>query len=394
MKKKAGLETLLISGGYDGDEKTGSLAIPIYRTAAYAFKDTEDARALFAGEKEGFIYSRINNPTVDILEKRMALAEGGEAGLAASSGMAAILLVAAHLAKNGGEIVSSDRIYGGTFNLFNKTLRGLNVCARFVKNPYQIDDWAREISANTRFLYVETPSNPTLDILDIQKLAELAKERRLILVVDNTVATPALQTPLKLGADIVIHSLTKYIAGNGTDVGGMIVGKKELIDKIRQEEYRDFGPCLNPEAAWLFLLGLETLTLRMRKHCQNALKIAKFLRKHPKVLKVNYPGLPDHPLHAIGKKQMKGFSGLLSFELKGTFEQAKKFIESLALCRHVANLGDSKTLAIHPASTTHEQLGIEGRKQAKIPETMIRMSIGLENAADIIEDVKSALSKI
>ncbi|HCB36170.1 TPA: methionine gamma-lyase, partial [Candidatus Azambacteria bacterium] len=205
----------------------------------------------------------------------------------------------------------SDRIYGGTFNLFNKTLRGLNVCARFVKNPYQIDDWAREISANTRFLYVETPSNPTLDILDIQKLAGLAKERRLILVVDNTVATPALQTPLKLGADIVIHSLTKYIAGNGTDIGGMIVGKKELIDKIRQEEYRDFGPCLNPEAAWLFLLGLETLTLRMRKHCQNALKVAKFLRKHPKVLKVNYPGLPDHPLHAIGKKQMKGFSGLL-----------------------------------------------------------------------------------
>ena len=174
----------------------------------------------------------------------------------------------------------------------------------------------------------------------------------------------------------------------------MIVGKKELIDKIRQEEYRDFGPCLNPEAAWLFLLGLETLTLRMKKHCQNALKIAKFLRKHPKVLKVNYPGLPEHPLHAIGKKQMKGFSGLLSFELKGTFEQAKKFIESLSLCRHVANLGDSKTLAIHPASTTHEQLGIEGRKQAKIPETMIRMSIGLENAADIIEDVKSALSKI
>ena len=394
MKKKARLETLLISGGYNGDEKTGSLAIPIYRTAAYAFKDTEDARRLFAGEKEGFIYSRINNPTVDILEKRMALAEGGEAGLAASSGMAAILLVAAHLAKNGGEIVSSDRIYGGTFNLFNKTLRGLNVCARFVKNPYQIDDWAREISANTRFLYVETPSNPTLDILDIQKLAEFAKEQRLPLVVDNTVATPALQTPLKLGADIVIHSLTKYIAGNGTDIGGMIVGKKELIDKIRQEEYRDFGPCLNPEAAWLFLLGLETLTLRMRKHCQNALKVAKFLRKHPKVLKVNYPGLPDHPLHAIGKKQMKGFSGLLSFELKGTFEQAKKFIESLSLCRHVANLGDSKTLAIHPASTTHEQLGIEGRKQAKIPETMIRMSIGLENAADIIEDVKSALSKI
>src|SRR3989338_7125981 len=201
---------------------------------------------LFRGGRKGSFYIPKKNPPGGILEKRMALAEGGEAGLAASSGMAAILLVAAHIAKNGGEIVSSDRIYGGTFNLFNKTLRGLNVCARFVKNPYQIDDWAREISANTRFLYVETPSNPTLDILDIQKLAGLAKERRLPLVVDNTVATPALQTPLKLGADIVIHSLTKYIAGNGTDIGGMIVGKKELIDKIRQEEYRDFGPCLNP----------------------------------------------------------------------------------------------------------------------------------------------------
>lgn len=393
-KKKPASETLMISGGYEGDGKTGSLAVPIYRTAAYEFADAEHARQLFAGEKEGFVYSRINNPTVDVLEKRMALAEEGDAGLATSSGMAAIMLTAIHLAKNGGEIVSSDRVYGGTFNLFNKTLPGLGIATKFIEDPYRLDDWEKAITQKTRFLYVETPSNPTLDILDIKKLARLAKSRSIPLVVDSTVATPALQNPLVLGADVVIHSLTKYIAGNGTDIGGIVIGKKDLINKMRLEEYRDTGPCLNPEAAWLFLLGLETLSLRMKKHCQNALAVAKFLNRHPRVGKVNYPGLPDHPLHGLGKKQMKGFSGLLSFEIKGTFQQAKTFIESLRLCKHVANLGDSKTLAIHPASTTHEQLGQEGRVKAKIGETMIRMSIGLESDGDIIDDINSALQKI
>lgn len=393
MRKKR-IETLLISGGYEGDEKTGALAVPIYRTAAYKFINTESAEEIFAGEKEGFVYSRINNPTVDVLEKRMSLAENGEAGLATSSGMSAIALLAIHLAKDGGEIVSSDRIYGGTFNLFNKTLRSLGINVNFVDNPCKIDCWTQTITNKTRFLYLETPTNPTLDIFDIQKLTRLANSYNLPIVIDNTIATPILQNPLNLGADIVVHSLTKYIGGNGTDLGGIIIGKKEMIDKIRSEEYRDMGPCLSPESAFMFLLGLETLSVRMERHCKNALKVAKFLEKQLQISVVNYPGLINHPLNQTAKKQMKGFGGLLSFEINGTSEQTKIFIESLRLCSHVANLGDTKTLVIHPASTTHEQLGVKGRKNAGIPETLVRMSVGLEHPNDIIADIKSALKKI
>ncbi len=388
------LETKALHAGYIPREPDFSRTVPLYQSVAHLFRDTKHAARLFEAKEEGFIYSRMNNPTVDVFEKRMAALEGAEAALATSSGMSAIFMVALHLAGTGEEIVSSDRVYGGTFHLFHDTLPRFGIKVRFVKNPHDVISWQEGISKKTKFLFVETPSNPQVEVFDISALAELAHKQKLPLVVDSTVATPVLQQPLNLGADIVVHSATKYICGNGTALGGVIVGKKKLLDEIRCGVYRDIGPAMAPFNAWLFILGLETLSLRMPAHSENALKVAQFLEAHPKVKKVYYPGLLSSPFRKLVEKQMKGMaSSLLAFEIKGPRSRGAKFIESLKLISHLANLGDNKTLAIHPASTTHQQLPADALTKTGISETMIRMSIGLEDAQDIIYDIKQALNK-
>jgi O-acetylhomoserine/O-acetylserine sulfhydrylase-like pyridoxal-dependent enzyme len=350
---------------------------------------------LFLGKEEGFIYGRMNNPTVDIFEKRMAALEDAEAGLATASGMSGIFMLAAYFLRQGQEVVSSDRVYGGTFHLFHDTLPRFGIQVRFVKNPHDPASWDAAVSKKTRFLFVETPSNPRGEVFDIEALAKVAHAHNLPLVVDSTIGTPALQRPIALGADIVVHSATKYICGNGTALGGIILGKKKLMDEIRQGVYRDIGPSLAPFNAWLFILGLETLSYRMPAHSANALLVAEFSEKHQKVKAVYYPGLISSPYRALVEKQMGGMaSSLMAFEVRGGRKSGAKFIESLKLISHLANLGDNKTLAIHPASTTHQQLPKKDLEKVGISDTMIRLSVGLEDADDILSDIKQALSKI
>lgn len=390
-----GFKTKSLHSSYTPSDPDFSRAVPLYQSVAHLFRDTKHAANLFTAKEEGFIYSRINNPTVDIFEKRMAELEGAEAGLATSSGMAAIFMVASHLAGQGDEIVSSDRAYGGTFHLFKDTLPRFGIKTSFVKNPHDIKSWKSAITKKTKFVFVETPSNPQMEAFDIAALAELARKHALPLIVDSTIATPALQQPILYGADVVIHSATKYICGNGTALGGIVLGKKKVMDEIRAGVYRDIGPALAPFNAWLFILGLETLSYRMEALSQNALKVAQFLEGHPKVKKVYYPGLQSSPYRELVDKQMCGMaSSLMAFEVRGKRKNGARFIDSLKLVSHVANLGDNKTLAIHPASTTHQQLPLKDLKKVGISDTMIRMSIGLEDVEDIINDIKQALSKI
>ncbi len=389
-KKKMGFNTRAIHSGYPRGDKQ-SCAVPIFQTAAYHFLDTENAARIFRGEAEGFVYSRINNPTVDVLEKKMADLEGAEAGLCSATGMSAIFMAVIHLAQAGDELVSGNRVYGGTFHLFSETLKKMGINVKFADDVNDLSKWEALITDKTKFIYAETPGNPTNEIVDIAALAEMAKKHGIPLVIDNTICTPALQNPIELGADIVVHSLTKYIGGMGTTLGGAVLGKKEFIDKIRMEGFRDIGPSLQAIDAWFILQGTKTLELRMKKHSENALKVAEFLENHPAVEKVNYVGLPSHPQYELGKKQMRGASSLFSFELKGGMDAGIKFIDSLDIIGHMANLGDVKTLAIHPASTTHQQLGEEERKKAGITDGMVRISVGIEDIEDIIEDLENSL---
>ena len=376
MKHK--FNTKALHGGYTPSGADRSRVVPLHQSVAYLFSDTKEAAALFEGKQEGFIYGRINNPTVDIFEKRMAELEGAEAGLGTSSGMAAIFMIAAHLAQSGDEIVSSNRVYGGTFHLFCNTLPRFGIKVRFVNAPNKASAWESKINKKTKFLFVETPSNPKSEVFDVTSIAKIAHSHRLPLAVDSTVATPVFLNPIALGADIVIHSATKYISGNSTALGGIVLGKKKMIDDMRAKEYRDIGPSMSPFNAWLLLLGLETLPTRMERHSANAADVAGFLNNHPKVKAVHYAG----------------FSSLMALEVRGGRKEGAKFIESLKLVSHAAHLGDSRTLAIHPASTTHQQLPKRDLKKIGISESMIRMSVGLEDIDDIIGDIKQALSKI
>jgi O-acetylhomoserine (thiol)-lyase len=395
MRDSKKFKTKALHAAYSPSSPDFSRAVPLYQSVAHLFRDVKHAADLFEAKEEGFIYSRINNPTVDIFEKRMAVLEGAQAGLATSSGMAAVFMIASYLAKSGDEIVSCDRVYGGTFHLYQDTLPRFGIKVRFVKNPHDIKSWEASISKRTKFLFLETPSNPKMEVFDIGAIAKLAHKHKFPLVVDSTIATPALQRPIELGADVVMHSATKYICGNGTALGGIILGKKKMMDAIRGGVYRDIGPALAPFNAWLFILGLETLSYRMPAHSANALLVAEFLEKHPKVKKVYYPGLLSSPYRKLVDKQMSGMaSSLMAFEVKGTRRSGARFIESLKLISHLANLGDNKTLAIHPASTTHQQLPAKDLAKVGISDTMIRMSVGLEDIDDIISDIKQALTKI
>jgi len=418
-------ESKCVHAGQVPDPTTGARVVPIYQTTSYNFKDTEHAARLFALDEIGFIYTRIMNPTTDVFEKRMAELEGGVGALATASGQAAITFAILNITKQGENIVSSASLYGGTYTLFAYTFKKMGIDVKFV-DPQDVSNFEKAIDEKTRLLYAESMGNPKNDIIDIENLAKIAHKYNIPLIIDNTVTTPYLFRPIEWGADIVVHSATKFIGGHGNSIGGVIVdsgkfnwnnGKfpeltepdpayhgikyvekfKEFayIVKARVQLLRDLGSCLSPFNAFLFLTGLETLHLRMQRHSDNALKVAEFLSSHPKVSWVNYPGLPSHPYHKLGKKYFhNGFGAILGFGVKGGYEVAKRVINSVKLCSHLANIGDSKTLIIHPASTTHQQLTPEEQKQAGVTKDFIRLVVGIENVDDIIEDLDNVLQKV
>ncbi|HBZ79680.1 MULTISPECIES: homocysteine synthase [Brevibacillus] len=415
-------ETLAVHGGQEVDPVTGSRAVPIYQTTSYVFRDTEHAANLFALKEFGNIYTRIMNPTQDAFEKRVALLEGGVGALATSSGQAAITFSILNIAQAGDEIVASSSLYGGTYNLFAHTLPRLGIKVHFVdqSNP---DNFRAFINDNTKALFCETIGNPRIDVADLQAIADIAHENGVPLIVDNTFASPILTRPFEHGADIVVHSTTKFIGGHGTAIGGIIVdsgkfdwnngkfpglttpdpsyhgvvyteavGPLAYIIKARVQLQRDIGAAVAPINSFLFLQGLETLHLRMERHSQNALAVAKFLAEHPAVEWVSYPGLEGDANYALAQKYLpKGAGAILTFGIRGGVQAGKTLIESVKLFSHLANVGDSKSLVIHPASTTHQQMNEAEQLTAGVTPGLIRLSVGTEAIEDIIGDLKQAL---
>ncbi|MGJ7504009.1 bifunctional O-acetylhomoserine aminocarboxypropyltransferase/cysteine synthase [Variovorax sp. ZT5P49] len=419
------LETITIHGGYSPDPTTKSVAVPIYQTAAYAFDDTQHGADLFDLKVAGNIYTRIMNPTNDVLEKRVAALEGGVGALAVASGMAAITYAIQTVAEAGDNIISVAKLYGGTYNLFAHTLPRFGITTRFAGH----DDVAgieALIDARTKAVFCESIGNPAGNIVDIRALADVAHKHGVPLIVDNTVATPMLCRPFEHGADIVVHSLTKYMGGHGTSIGGIVVdsgsfpwrenaarfsmlntpdpsyhgvtyteafGVAAFIGRCRVVPLRNTGAALSPFNAFLILQGLETLALRMERHTENALKVATFLREHPAVSWVKYAGLTDHPEHELAKRYMGGRpASILSFGVKGGHEAGARFIDALKLFVRLVNIGDAKSLACHPASTTHRQLDEKELEEAGVPRDMVRLSVGIEHCDDLLDDLTQALA--
>ncbi len=423
MDEDLRFDSLCVHGGQEADPTTLARAVPIYQTTSYLFKDADHAANLFALKEFGNIYTRIMNPTSDVLEKRMALLEGGVGALALASGQAAETLTILNIAKSGEEIISSASLYGGTVTLFSSTLKKMGINTIFV-DPTDPENFKRAITPKTRLIFGETVGNPKLDVLDIEAVAKISHEAGIPLVIDNTVPTPVLCRPFEWGADIVVHSATKYIGGHGTSIGGVIVdsgnfnwangnfpeytepdpsyhgvsyvesfGNLAFIIKARVQLLRDMGPAMSPFNSFLFLQGLETIHVRMKKHCENAAKVADFLTGHPKVNWVCFPGLEKHDTYDLAKKYMSGgFSGLIGFGIEGGYEAGRAFINNVKLLSLLANIGDSKSLVIHPSSTTHQQLTPEDQLAAGVTPEFIRLSIGIEDPLDIIEDIDQALA--
>lgn len=363
---------------------------PIFVTSSYVFANARQAQARFSGEEAGNIYSRFTNPTVRTFEQRLAALEGGERCIATASGMAAIMSLAMGLLKAGDHLVCSRAVFGNTVLLFKNFFAKFGVDTTFV-DLTDLHAWERAIRPNTRLLFLETPSNPLTEIVDIAALSQLAKAHDCLLVVDNVFCTPALQRPLQLGADLVVHSATKYLDGQGRCVGGAIVGSQGLLDQEVYPFLRTGGAAMSPFNAWVFLTGLETLAIRMRAHCQNALRLAQWLESHPRVERVYYPGLPSHPQYELAQKQQKEGGGIVSFVVKGGQQGAWNVIDQTRLLSITANLGDVKTTITHPATTTHGRLSPEERMEAGITDGLLRISVGLEDIADIIADLERGL---
>ena len=393
-KKDIGFNTRSIHAGNQASNPYGALNPPIFMTSTFAFESLEESEAIFSGQKEGFVYTRGNNPTLKILERKMADLEYGEDAIAFSSGMAAISSVILSLVKTGDEIISSKTIYGSAFGLMNRLLPRLGIKTNFIDLSV-VEDIEKLINKNTKVIYFETPSNPSLGLVDIEKVVRIAKKHDIKVVVDNTFATPYFQNPLRLGADVVIHSATKYISGHGDVIAGIAIsGDKEYCDYLRYEYMCDLGGVMSPFNGWLLLRGLKTLGVRMQMHQKNAMEIAKFLKTHPKVKRVIYPGLEDFPQHELAKKQMRGFGGIVSFEINGDFKMASSLMNKFELCSLAVSLGDAETLVEHPASMTHRDYPRENLHEFGFSDILIRISSGLEDARDIISDIDNALSKI
>jgi O-acetylhomoserine (thiol)-lyase len=424
-ERKLGFDTLQVHAGQEPDPTTGSRAVPIYQTSSYVFNDADHAANLFALKESGNIYTRIGNPTTDVFEKRIAALEGGVGALAVASGSSAITYAILNIANCGDEIISASTLYGGTYNLFACVLPRLGIKVNFV-NPDNPQNFRSAINEKTKALYVETIGNPGINLVDISAIAEIAHENGIPLIIDNTFGTPYLIKPFDFGADVVVHSATKFIGGHGTSIGGVIVdsgkfdwaasgkfpgftepdpsyhgikyaealGNLAYITKARVQLLRDTGACLSPFNAFLFLQGLETLSLRVERHVYNTRKIVKFLSDHPQVSWVNYPELENSKYFELSKKYLpKGAGSIFTFGIKGGLEAGKKFINSLEIFSLLANVADAKSLVIHPASTTHAQLDEKAQATAGVTPDMVRVSIGIEDVEDLIFDLDQALKK-
>jgi len=424
-ERKLGFDTLQVHAGQKPDPTTGSRAVPIYQTTSYVFRDTEHGANLFALKEPGNIYTRIMNPTNDVLEQRMAALEGGVAALAVASGSAAITYSILNIAGAGDEIVAASTLYGGTYNLFAVTLPRLGIKTVFV-DPDDPGNFRRAINEKTKAVFIETIGNPGMNIVDIEAVAGIAHENGIPLIIDNTFGTPYLIRPIEFGADVVVHSATKFIGGHGTSIGGVIVdsgkfdwsasgkfpgltepdpsyhgvvyardvGAAAFVTKVRVQLLRDTGAAISPFNSFLLLQGLETLSLRVAKHVDNAVKIAEYLNNHPQVAWVNYPGLKNNKYYELAQKYMpRGAGSIFTFGIKGGLDAAVKFINSLEIFSLLANVADSKSLVIHPASTTHAQLSPEDQAAAGVTPDQIRLSIGIEDADDLIYDLEQALKK-
>ncbi|EKV00015.1 O-acetylhomoserine sulfhydrylase [Leptolyngbya sp. PCC 7375] len=426
MSAEHGLGTKCLHAGQEADPTTMARAVPVYRTTAYAFRDTEHAANLFALKELGNIYTRLMNPTQDVLEKRVAAIEGGAAALAVASGTSAIFYSIINICQAGDEIVSANTLYGGTYTMFKDILPQFGIKVNFV-DPRNPENFRSAITEKTQLVFCETVSNPGLEVSDLDAIAAIAHGNGLPLVVDSTFTTPYLIRPIEHGADIVIHSLTKWLGGHGTGIGGIMVdsgkfdwtsGKFPLMSepdpsyhglryahdlgplapiaytlRMRLVPLRNLGACISPDNAWIFLQGIETLHLRMQRHCENAMAVAEFLQQHPSVEWVRYPGLETDKAHSTAKRYLKnGFGAMVVFGIKGGADAGKKFIEQLMLFSHLANVGDAKSLAIHPSTTTHSQLSESDLQSAGIAPELIRLAIGIEDIDDIIDDLKQALA--
>lgn len=420
--RQFGFDTLCLHAGQIPDTDTGSRAVPIHQTSSYVFDSPEHAASLFNLQTFGNVYSRLSNPTVAVLEERVAALEGGRAAVATASGMAAQMIALLNICEAGDEIVASRALYGGTYTQLDVNFRKLGIKTRFV-DPRDPENFACAITPRTKAVFAEVQGNPSLDILDIEAVARIANGAGVPLFIDNTFASPRLCRPLEWGAAVVVHSATKFLGGHGTTLGGIIVesgnfpwdngrfpcmtepsqgyhgvrfyetfGDFGFTMKCRMEGMRTFGPALAPFSAFLLLQGVETLPLRMERHCSNALAVARFLKDHPRVSWVNYPGLEDHPQHHLARKYLpKGAGAVLTFGVKGGAEAGQRFIEQVQFLSHLANIGDAKTLVIHPASTTHRQLSEAEQIAAGVPPDLIRLSVGLESLEDILWDIGQAL---
>jgi len=422
--REFGFETLCLHAGQIPDAATGSRAVPLYQTTSYVFDSTEHAASLFNLATFGNVYTRLSNPTTAVFEERMAALEGGRASVATASGQAAEMVAFLNILEKGDHVVSSAKLYGGTYTMLAVNFAKFGIEATLV-DPDDPENFRKALKPNTKAIFSETLGNPAINVIDIEAIAAIAREAGVPFIVDNTAASPYLCRPIAHGADIVVHSATKFIGGHGTSMGGVVVesghfpwdngkfpgmtepsagyhgvkfyetfGDFGFTMKARMEVLRVFGPSIAPFNSWLLLQGLETLPVRMDRHVANAMGVAKFLRDHPKVSWVNYPGLAESPYHALAKKYLpKGAGSLLAFGIKGGFDAGVKFIEALTFVSHLANIGDAKSLVIHPASTTHRQLDEEQQKKAGVPPDMVRLSIGLESLDDILWDLDQALAK-
>ncbi len=422
--REFGFETLCLHAGQIPDAQTGSRAVPLYQTTSYVFESADHAASLFNLQTFGNVYTRLSNPTTAVFEERVAAIENGRAAVAAASGQAAEMVAFLNILESGDHVVSSAKVYGGTNTMLAVNFKKLGIDATLV-DPDDPENFRRALKPNTKAIFSETLGNPAINVIDLAAVAAIAREAGIPFIVDNTAASPYLCQPIAHGADIVVHSATKYLGGHGTTMGGVLVesgkfpwdngkfpamtepsvgyhgvkfyetfGDFGFTMKARMEILRVFGPTLSPFNAWMLLQGIETLPVRMERHCANAVAVANFLQDHPKVSWVNYPGLPQSPYHALAKRYMpRGAGALLAFGIKGGYEAGVKFIEALTFVSHLANIGDAKSLVIHPASTTHRQLSEEEQRKAGVPPDMVRLSIGLESIADILWDLEQALSK-
>lgn len=425
-KKPYGFATLALHAGQEPDPGTLARAVPVCRTCSFVFRDTDHAANLFALKEAGNIYTRLGNPTQGVLEKRVAALEGAAAAVALSSGTSAIFYAVINILEAGDELVSANNLYGGTYTMFKDILPQFGIHTRFV-DPTNVAEFDQAVTERTRAFFLETIGNPALGVTDIEGVTAIARKHHLPLIVDSTFTTPYLLRPIEYGADIVVHSLTKWLGGHGTAIGGIVVdaGKFDWTDtkftlynrpdesyhgvryahdfgelngqafdlRLRLVPLRNLGACIAPDNAWMFLQGIETLPLRMERHCENALAVARHLEKHPRVAWVRYPGLEQDPAHEVACKYLKkGFGGMVVFGAQGGYEASKSFINRLQLFSHLANVGDAKSLALHPASTSHSQLSEADQKAGGLMPELVRLSIGLESIEDILEDIDQALA--